>query len=130
MSERLKKIVEKLGIQQDDSVLEIGCGHGVAVDLICERLETGKVIAIDRSQKMIDAAMRRNRRHIEASKVEFVVGDVESLQFTDRRFDKIVASRIGLFHREPEYARSIVDPWLRPDGKLFVFYDEPDSSNR
>jgi ubiquinone/menaquinone biosynthesis C-methylase UbiE len=123
--DRIRQIVDAVDVNPDDHILEIGCGHGVAVDLICERLVSGKVTAIDRSQKMINAAMRRNWRHIEASKVEFVLGDVETLQFTDSRFDKIVASRIGLFHRQPEFARSIVEPWLKPDGKLLVFYDEP-----
>lgn len=125
MSERLRKVVEKLDVRPDDRILEIGCGHGVAVTLVCERLEGGHLIAIDRSEKMIEAARRRNASHIEAGKAEFIVCDLEGFDPEDRRFDKIFAVRVGLFHREPERARSIAERWLAPGGELFVFFDEP-----
>ncbi len=125
MSERLRSIVEQLNIRPDDRVLEIGCGHGVAATLVCERLEGGHLTAIDRSEKMIEAATRRNAAHIEASKAEFLVSSLEDLDLGDRRFDKIFAVRVGLFHRDPEGARSIVERLLAPGGAAFVFFDPP-----
>ena len=49
MSERLRHIVERMKIQPGDVVLEIGCGHGVAASYICERLRSGRLLAVDRS---------------------------------------------------------------------------------
>ena len=125
MSERLRSIVEQLDIGPDDRVLEIGCGHGVAATLVCERLEGGHLTAVDRSAKMIQAATRRNAAYIEAGKAGFLVATFEDLDLGNRRFDKIFAIRVGLFHRDPERARSIVERWLAPGGAVFIFFDPP-----
>jgi ubiquinone/menaquinone biosynthesis C-methylase UbiE len=125
MSERLRSIVERLDIRPDDRVLEIGCGHGVAATLVCERLEGGHLTAVDRSPKMIAAAMRRNAAYVQAGKAEFLVARLEDLELGDRRYDKIFAVRVGLFHRDPDRARAIVERWLSPGGAVFAFFDAP-----
>ncbi len=128
MSERLRSIVEQLGIRPHDRVLEIGCGHGVAAMLVCERLAGGHLTAIDRSPKMIEAATRRNAAHIAAGKAEFLVARLEDLDLGDRRFDKVFAVRVRLFQREPDRARGIVERWLAPGGAVFAFFDPPSGS--
>ena len=125
MTERLRSLVERLAVRPDDRVLEIGCGHGVAATLVCERLEGGRLTAIDRSPKMIDAATRRNAVHVEAGTAEFLVARLEDLDLGGRSFDRIFAVRVGLFHREPDRARAIVERWLAPGGTVFAFFDEP-----
>ena len=125
MSERLRAIVDRLAIGQDQRVLEIGCGHGVAATLVCERLAGGRLTAVDRSPKMIAAAARRNAAHVAAGRAEFLVAELEELALGERRFDTIFAVRVGLFRREPERARSLVEPWLAPGGTVHSFFDAP-----
>jgi ubiquinone/menaquinone biosynthesis C-methylase UbiE len=125
MTERLQSVVEQLEIRPGDRILEIGCGHGVAATLVCERLERGRLTAIDRSPKMIEAAKHRNAAHVEAGKAEFLVSTLEGLELGDRRFDKIFAIRVGLFHRDPDRAQSLAEQWLAPGGAAFAFYDSP-----
>ena len=125
MSERLRAVVEQLQIGANDRVLEIGCGHGAAASFVCELLEGGHLTAIDRSRKMIEAAGRRNAVYVEAGKAEFLVAALEDLDLGDRRFDKVFAVRVGLFHREPERARAIVERYLAPGGRILSSFDPP-----
>ncbi len=125
MSERLRAVVKQLNLKPNDRVLEIGCGHGVAATLVCERLQAGHLTAIDRSAKMIEASKRRNAEHIKAGRAEFLVMELEDMYLGKRRFDKVFAARVALFHREPERARALVTPWLARGGEVFSFYDPP-----
>jgi len=125
VSERLRSIVESLDIRPGDRVLEVGCGHGVAATLVCERLSEGRLTAVDRSAKMIEAAARRNAEHVASGRAEFLVANLEELDLGERRFDKVFAVRVGLFHRDPERARSLVERWLAPGGQVRAFFDEP-----
>jgi ubiquinone/menaquinone biosynthesis C-methylase UbiE len=125
VSQRLREVVEQLDVQPDDCVLEIGCGHGVAATYVCERLDTGRLTAVDRSPKMIAAAARRNAEHVAAGRAEFLVQRLEELDLGERRFDKVFAVRVGLFHREPERARALVERYLAPGGLILSAFDPP-----
>jgi ubiquinone/menaquinone biosynthesis C-methylase UbiE len=129
VSERLRRIVDGLGLRASDRVLEIGCGHGVAATLVCERLDGGAYTAVDRSPMMVEAARRRNAEHVAAGRAEFLVMALEALELGERRFDVIFAARVGLFHREPERAGALAERWLAPGGRLVVAYDAPSQSS-
>ena len=123
MSERLRRVVDRLDVRPGDRVLEIGCGHGVAATLVCER--GGRLTAIDRSPKMIEAAARRNAAYVADGTAEFLVGSLEELELGDRRFDRIFAVRVGLFHREPARARALARRWLAPGVGVSAVFDPP-----
>jgi ubiquinone/menaquinone biosynthesis C-methylase UbiE len=125
VSERLRAIVERLDIQPHDRVLEIGCGHGVAATFVCELLAGGHLTGVDRSAKMVEAAARRNAAYVAAGKADFIVATLEQLDLGERRYDKVFAVRVGLFHREPDRARRLTERWLAPGGTLTSVFDEP-----
>jgi ubiquinone/menaquinone biosynthesis C-methylase UbiE len=117
MSERLRRVVERLDPRPGERVLEIGCGHGVAATYVLER--GARLTGIDRSPKIIAAAKRRNARFVEAGSAEFLVAHLENLDLGDRRFDKIFAVRVARLHREPRLA----ERWLVPGGIVLSEYD-------
>ena len=41
---RLRWAVSCLDVQPADRLLEIGCGHGVAVSLVCDGLDGGQIV--------------------------------------------------------------------------------------
>jgi protein-L-isoaspartate O-methyltransferase len=68
---RIRWSVEQLDVQPDDRLLEVGCGHGVAVSLVCQTLGGGTIHAIDRSpvagHAIARAAHRRDEPQVGAS---------------------------------------------------------------
>lgn len=125
MSDRIERFVESLKIRPGDRVLEIGCGQGVAAALICSKLTTGTYVAIDRSEKMVAAAAKRNAAHVRSGKARFVHAALESADLGAERFDKVFAMRVRLFHDRPDEARHLAQRWLAPQGALCFEYDEP-----
>ncbi|MFD9700738.1 class I SAM-dependent methyltransferase [Lentzea sp. NPDC059081] len=125
MSERLREVVGHLAIRPGDRVLEIGCGQGVAATMVCQVLSTGTLTAIDRSVRMVEAATRRNAPYVASGKAEFLIASLEDVNLGDRRFDLVFAVRVGLFHRDPDRARALVEPWLAPGGRVLSFFDVP-----
>jgi ubiquinone/menaquinone biosynthesis C-methylase UbiE len=122
-SERLVWAVETLALDPADHVLEVGCGHGVAVSLVCERLAGGRILALDRSQKMIEMAARRNREHVAAGRAVLKATALEQADLGDERFDKVFAFNVAPFWLQPEQALGIVRRHLAPGGAVHVFWD-------
>jgi SAM-dependent methyltransferase len=122
-SERFVWAVDALDVRPGDHLLEVGCGHGVAVSLLCERLTTGTITAIDRSPKMIEMATRRNREHVDAGRALFEAIALEDADLGDRRFDKVFAFNVAPFWQQPETALGAIRDHLSPDGAVYIFWD-------
>ena len=125
VASRLRWAVEMLAVGPDDRVLEVGCGHGVAVTAICERLVGGRVIAIDRSAALIARAERRNRWHVAAGRALFRATTLAEADFGGARLDKIFAVNVGLFWRQPARELDLIGRLLRPGGTLSLFHQPP-----
>jgi SAM-dependent methyltransferase len=121
-SERLRWAVDALGLAPGDRVLEVGCGHGVAVSLVCERLADGRITAVDRSPKMIALAERRNREH--AAKARFVTATIEDADLGDEEYDKAFAVHVAALER-PGPALAAVECRLAGGGRLWLFSQAP-----
>ena len=116
--------VDALALQPGDRVLEIGCGHGVAVSLIAEKLDGGSVVAIDRSPKMIAAAQRRNTDHVSAGRASFQTVSAAEARFGEARFDKVLAIHVGVFLRgDPAQELEVVRGCLTDEGGLHLSWE-------
>ena len=122
-SERLVWAVDTLEVGPADRVLEVGCGHGVAVSLVCERLTTGTITAIDRSPKMIEMATRRNREHVDAGRAVLEAIALEDVDLGDQCFDKVFAFNVAPFWLHSEGALGAVRKHLAQDGAIYIFWD-------
>jgi cyclopropane fatty-acyl-phospholipid synthase-like methyltransferase len=123
VEERLGWAMQTLAIDPADHVMEIGCGRGAAVSLVCERLTSGKITAIDRSAAMITLAERRNAANVAAGKAVFVATALDAADLGGDRFDKIFAINVNLFWvRSSSTELGLVRRWLKPEGAMYLFY--------
>jgi hypothetical protein len=102
------------------------------MSVVCERLVggSGRLTAIDRSPKMVEAsgtAQRGVRRGLEGR----VSGDEpRGARPRMRRFDVVLAVRVGLFHRDSQRARTLVAAWFEPTGRLHAVFNPPSRDAR
>lgn len=76
--------VALLPLQSEDTVLEIGFGPGVALELMSKIITKGKIFGIDSSEVMLLQAKRRNAQAIKEGRVELRLADVSQLPISDR----------------------------------------------
>lgn len=53
------EVLDRLRLSGDETVIDAGCGSGRITEALLERLPRGRVIALDESASMVDAARRR-----------------------------------------------------------------------
>ena len=84
-------VIERLGVQPTDRVLEVGFGPGMGIQILAGRTTAGQVDGVDPSPEMIAQASARNDDAIKGGRVVLQRGSVESLPFDDSTFDKALA---------------------------------------
>lgn len=112
--------VETLDVQPEDQVLEIGFGHGHAIQMIAERAHRGVVAGVDISGVMVRQAAKRNRALILAGRVELNQASVANLPHEYARFDKVLAVNNYQFWPNAEFNLVEIQRVLRTDGLLVL----------
>ncbi len=105
-------------LQPGWSVLDVGCGPGsVTIDL-ARRVAPGRVVGVDRSAEVIEAA----RRSAEAAGVEvgWWVGDIATLPFDDACFEVVHAHQVLQHLADPVAALAEMSRVCRPGGWIAV----------
>ncbi|MFV2086284.1 SAM-dependent methyltransferase [Micromonospora sp. LOL_021] len=124
--ERLSWAVDRLQLSPGDDVLEIGCGRGVALALICEQLDTGSVLGVDRSATAIEGAQQRNQAAVDAGQLELTVASFEKADYRGRTFDRILAVNVNHFWvRSATKELELLKKLLTSDGRIHLAWEPP-----
>ncbi|MCA1426192.1 MULTISPECIES: class I SAM-dependent methyltransferase [Bradyrhizobium] len=116
------RVMDALGIEQNDEVLDIGCGHGRSLMELAARAPRGHIVGLDLSELMIEIAAQRNRSLIEAARVELVLSTAESLPFPDGVFDKVQCVHVLYFWKDIETSLREIARVLKPGGRLGLLF--------
>jgi len=114
------KSYELLQLSQGMKVLDAGCGLGDDAFRIAKLvLPGGKVIGLDASIAMIEKA--RSHKLAKQLPVQFQVGDVKALPFSDNSFARCRIDRVLQHIPQPQKAIAELVRVLEPDGLLLAY---------
>lgn len=85
-----KKVLAKLALRGDETVLDAGCGSGRLTAELLEGLPSGHVVALDLSRNMLSTARSYLAERF-GSRVSLIAADLEDLPFS-RRFDGVFST--------------------------------------
>jgi trans-aconitate methyltransferase len=121
---RIRWAVDHMDVKPDDHILEIGCGPGAGAELICSRLETGKLFAIDRSESGVDRTRRRNQAFVDAGRLTVRQIDLATLRVPVKRLTKVFAFNVNLFWvRDCPDEVELLHQRIVPGGAIYLFYE-------
>jgi ubiquinone/menaquinone biosynthesis C-methylase UbiE len=63
-------VIDLLGIQPHNSVLEVGFGPGVGIELLAKSVSGGYITGVDPSDEMVEQARARNVKAMENGRVD------------------------------------------------------------
>ncbi len=92
------KLLDGLQLRGNETVLDVGCGHGLLLIGAAKRLPRGKAVGID-LWSQIDQGNNSRAATLANAQIEGVIdrvevhdGDMRTLPFADKSFDAVVAS--------------------------------------
>lgn len=90
-----KRSYQLMQIQPNSQVLDVGCGPAIDTIPLSEFIDDkGRIVGVDYDPAMIAAADQELAKSKITKRVQHVLGNVLSLPFQDREFDRIHAERL------------------------------------
>ncbi|MDP3974118.1 MAG: class I SAM-dependent methyltransferase [Candidatus Daviesbacteria bacterium] len=113
-------LLDRLTTSQDVSILDVGCGRGVALaELVRDNsgLKAAGISAQDFREEISDPQLRDSIR-----KVDYKTGDVQKLRsiFQGQEFDVVISDGVFFYLGDPLNALRQCYGILKPDGILFI----------
>ncbi len=111
--------IDRIGVQEGDTVLDLGCGTGLNQPHLAARVgATGKIIGVDASENMLAQAQSRAEAQGYADQLELIHGDIRNLsQLVEGPVDAVMATLI--FSVVPDWRNVFAASFdlLKPGGR-------------
>lgn len=112
-----RRLFSMLAISEGDRVLDAGCGSGVLVPYILERIgRGGRLYELDYAENMIEA----NRRLHPDGRITFISADIMELPVEDDTFDLVICFSCFPHLQDKEAATRRMARALKKNGRLAI----------
>lgn len=108
--------ISLLQIKEDDNILEIGFGPGMALELASKKAPKGLIAGIDCSEVMFKQAKARNMKDVKNGKIDLRLAKVEDFPPFNFKFDKVFAVNSFMFWRDPVLALLNIRKFMNKNG--------------
>lgn len=126
-------VIKKLGVVQEDNVLEIACGQGVGSALAMAEFHPKEMHAIDFSKAQIARAKKINSEAIQeyVGKIFFQEGSAEHIPYDSNSFEKIFSIEAAQHFESLDKFAEEAHRVLKPGGQLAIasFFGTSDKSH-
>jgi SAM-dependent methyltransferase len=123
------RLLDRLALQGDEEVLDVGCGRGLLLIGAAKRVPAGRAVGVDIWSRADQSDNRRTATLANAEaegvgdRIEVVDGDMRALPFPDASFDVVVSS-LAIHNVEDEAGReracAEIARVLRPGGRVAI----------
>lgn len=111
-------LIAHLEVGEGDKVLDLGCGAGGISEYISD-VTGAHVTGLDYAATAIETATIRTSG--KRDRLVFVQGDMNSLDFADRSFDKIVSIDTIYWVADIDEALASISRLIKPGGRMGIF---------
>lgn len=112
--------IKHVSIQDDYTVLDVGCGGGRTVKKLAAIAPRGKVFGVDYARGSVAASRAANSKLIASGQVEIKEASVSQLPFADSTFDAVTAIETQYYWPNPVEDMREIKRVLKPGGCLLV----------
>lgn len=128
---RIKWALELLELTPDSSVIEIGCGSGIAAERVCEQLTgRGSYFGVDKSKAACDAAFARCKAISPPGKAIFWNKPFDARDREPALFDRVIAINVNMFWTDDGAQLRDIRRIMHRDTRLVLVYEPPSADQR
>jgi trans-aconitate 2-methyltransferase len=106
------RVLERLPLNGDETVLDAGCGSGRVTEMLLERLPHGRVIAVDGAASMVEHARERL-----GQRADVLESDLTALEL-DEEADAVFSNAVFHWVRDHPLLFERLFAAVRPGGRL------------
>ena len=118
----LDDLIEKLGIEDGDRILDFGCGWGCVANYIMSKFPNVQFTGLNLSHEQCEymrQKMQDPESHLSSGRFTLFEGDLNEAEFTEK-FDKILSVGVFCHVGNLTHAFKKLATFLKPQGKVFI----------